>query len=128
MIAEGFPSPPPSQYQPRFFCKSGQASRWTVYARVWNIGPPAAPGVALRVYAAWNDYNIWSGGGSTNFSKFQLIGGTYLNPGIRCKGPTKLDISETVRWLGYKPAYSLANLLSELAAFGDAGPPHITGN
>jgi hypothetical protein len=42
--------------------------------------------------------------------------------------PTKLDISETVRWLGYKPVYSLANLLSELAAFGDSGPPHITGN
>jgi hypothetical protein len=81
MIAEGFPSPPPSQYQPRFFCKSGLASRWTVYARVWNIGPLAAPGVALRVYAAWSDYNIWSGDGSTNFSKFQLIGGTYLNLG-----------------------------------------------
>jgi nucleoside-diphosphate-sugar epimerase len=42
--------------------------------------------------------------------------------------PTKLDISETVRWLGYKPAYSLANLLSELAAFGDRGPPRLTGN
>jgi nucleoside-diphosphate-sugar epimerase len=42
--------------------------------------------------------------------------------------PTKLDISETVRWLGYKPAYSLANLLSELAAFGDSGPPHFTEN
>jgi nucleoside-diphosphate-sugar epimerase len=40
--------------------------------------------------------------------------------------PTKLDISETVRWLGYKPAYSLANLLSELAVFGNSGPPHFT--
>jgi hypothetical protein len=28
-----------------------------------------------------------------------------------------------VRWLGYKPSYSLANLLSELAAYGDSGPP-----
>jgi nucleoside-diphosphate-sugar epimerase len=37
--------------------------------------------------------------------------------------PTRLDISETVRWLGYKPTYSLANLLSELAAYGDNGPP-----
>jgi hypothetical protein len=37
--------------------------------------------------------------------------------------PTRLDISETVRWLGYKPSYSLANLLSELAAHGDSGPP-----
>jgi len=37
--------------------------------------------------------------------------------------PTKLDISETIRWLGYKPSYSLATLLSELAAYGDSGPP-----
>jgi nucleoside-diphosphate-sugar epimerase len=42
--------------------------------------------------------------------------------------PTKLDISETVRWLDYKPTYSLANLLSELAAFGDSGPPHFIEN
>jgi hypothetical protein len=39
--------------------------------------------------------------------------------------PIRLNISETVRWLGYKPAYSLANLLTELAAFGDSGPPHF---
>ena len=32
--------------------------------------------------------------------------------------PTRLDISETARWLGYKPSYSLASLLSELAAYG----------
>jgi nucleoside-diphosphate-sugar epimerase len=37
--------------------------------------------------------------------------------------PNRLDISETVRWLGYKPSYSLANLLAELAAYGDDGPP-----
>jgi nucleoside-diphosphate-sugar epimerase len=43
-----------------------------------------------------------------------------LDPALK---PTKLDISETVRWLGYKPSYSLACLLSELAAFGDSGPP-----
>ena len=43
-----------------------------------------------------------------------------LNPTLK---PTRLDISETVRWLGYKPSYSLANLLSELAAYGDSGPP-----
>jgi hypothetical protein len=48
-----------------------------------------------------------------------------LDPALK---PTRLDISETVRWLAYKPAYSLANLLSELAAFGDSGPPHITEN
>jgi nucleoside-diphosphate-sugar epimerase len=43
-----------------------------------------------------------------------------LDPALK---PTRLDISETVRWLGYKPSYSLANLLSELAAYGDHGPP-----
>jgi nucleoside-diphosphate-sugar epimerase len=48
-----------------------------------------------------------------------------LDPTLK---PTKLDISETVRWLGYKPAYSLANLLSELAAFGDNGPPRFPEN
>jgi nucleoside-diphosphate-sugar epimerase len=46
-----------------------------------------------------------------------------LDPAVK---PTKLDISETVRWLGYKPSYSLANLLSELAAYGDNGPPQLT--
>src|SRR5215831_11647187 len=48
-----------------------------------------------------------------------------LDPALK---PTRLDISETVRWLGYKPAYSLANLLSELAAFGDSGPPRFATN
>ena len=37
--------------------------------------------------------------------------------------PTKLDITETTRWLGYQPTYSLKNLLVELAAYGAAGPP-----
>ena len=48
-----------------------------------------------------------------------------LDPALK---PTKLDISETVHWLGYKPSYSLAKLLSELAAFGDSGPPRFTGD
>ena len=39
--------------------------------------------------------------------------------------PTKLDISETVGRLGYQPSYSLARLLSELAAYGDSGPPRF---
>ena len=43
-----------------------------------------------------------------------------LDPALK---PTRLDISETARWLGYKPIYSLASLLSELAAYGDCGPP-----
>ena len=45
-----------------------------------------------------------------------------LDPALK---PTKLDISDTVRWLGYKPSYSLASLLSELAVYGDSGPPHL---
>jgi nucleoside-diphosphate-sugar epimerase len=45
-----------------------------------------------------------------------------LDPALK---PTRLDISETVRWLGYKPSYSLASLLSELAAYGDLGPPPL---
>ena len=43
-----------------------------------------------------------------------------LDPGVK---PNRLDISETIRWLNYQPSYSLASLLSELAAYGDAGPP-----
>jgi nucleoside-diphosphate-sugar epimerase len=46
-----------------------------------------------------------------------------LDPALK---PTRLDISETVRRLGYKPSYSLANLLSELEAYGDSGPPQPT--
>jgi nucleoside-diphosphate-sugar epimerase len=46
-----------------------------------------------------------------------------LDPALK---PIRLDISETFRWLGYKPTYSLANLLSELAAFGECGPPRFT--
>jgi nucleoside-diphosphate-sugar epimerase len=38
--------------------------------------------------------------------------------------PSRLDISATADWLGYKPRYSLASLLAELAAYGDRGPPH----
>jgi nucleoside-diphosphate-sugar epimerase len=45
-----------------------------------------------------------------------------LDPALK---PIKLDISDTVRWLGYKPSYSLARLLSELAAYGDRGPPRF---
>jgi nucleoside-diphosphate-sugar epimerase len=75
------------------------------------------------------DLDHWDadGKGST-FKKYYLeyydLALSYgLDPALR---PTKLDISETVRWLGYKPSYSLANLLSELAAYGDSGPPHYT--
>ena len=64
------------------------------------------------------------GGGSTfkkYYSEYYDLALSYgLDPALK---PNKLDISETVRWLGYKPSYSLATLLSELAAHGESGPP-----
>ncbi len=75
------------------------------------------------------DLDHWDadGPGST-FKKYYLeyydLALSYgLDPALK---PTRLDISETVRWLGYKPSYSLASLLSELAAYGDRGPPRLT--
>jgi nucleoside-diphosphate-sugar epimerase len=72
------------------------------------------------------DLDHWDadGAGST-FRKyypeyFDLAVSYGLDPALK---PRKLDISETERWLGYKPSYSLASLLSELAAYGDRGPP-----
>jgi nucleoside-diphosphate-sugar epimerase len=75
------------------------------------------------------DLDHWDadGAGSTfkkYYSEYYDLALSYgLDPAVK---PTKLDISETVRWLGYKPSYSLANLLSELAAYGDNGPPQLT--
>ena len=66
------------------------------------------------------------GAGSTfkkYYSKYYDLALSYgLDPALK---PTKLDISETVRWLGYKPSYSLATVLSELEAYGDSGPPQL---
>jgi nucleoside-diphosphate-sugar epimerase len=75
------------------------------------------------------DLDHWDadGAGSTfkkYYHKYYDLAVSYgLDPAIK---PTKLDISETVRWLGYKPSFSLASLLSELAAYGDSGPPQLT--
>lgn len=75
------------------------------------------------------DLDHWDadGAGSTfkkYYANYYDLGVSYgLDPAVK---PTKLDISETVRWLGYKPSYSLASLLSELAAYGDSGPPRLT--
>lgn len=43
------------------------------------------------------------------------------------KKPKVLDISETRRWLGYNPQYSLQNLLTELETYGVEGPPPPAG-
>lgn len=72
------------------------------------------------------DLEHWDaeGAGSTfrrHYPEFVEIARSHgLDPAAK---PTKLDITETVRWLDYKPAFSLKNLLTELAAYGEAGPP-----
>ena len=70
-------------------------------------------------------YFIPSGGAGSTFRKYypeyyDLALSYGLDPALK---PTKLDISATRRLLGYKPSYSLARLLSDLAAYGDSGPP-----
>jgi len=76
-----------------------------------------------------SDLEFWDadGAGST-FRKYypehyDLAVSYGLNPSAK---PTRLDTSETVHRLGYKPSYSLGSLLSELAAYGDAGPPRTS--
>jgi nucleoside-diphosphate-sugar epimerase len=75
------------------------------------------------------DLDHWDAEGAcSTFNKYypeyyELALSHGLDPALK---PTKLDISETVRWLGYKPSYSLARLLSELAAYGDRGPPQLS--
>jgi UDP-glucose 4-epimerase len=64
------------------------------------------------------------GAGST-FRKYfpeyyDLVRSCGLDPALK---PNKLDISETVRWLGYKPSFGMTHLLAELAEYGDKGPP-----
>jgi nucleoside-diphosphate-sugar epimerase len=74
------------------------------------------------------DLDHWDAGGAgSTFKKYypeyyDLALSYGLDPALK---PTRLDISETVRWLAYKPSYSLASLLSELAAYGDVGPPQL---
>jgi nucleoside-diphosphate-sugar epimerase len=75
------------------------------------------------------DLDHWDadGAGSTfrkYYSEYYDLAISYgLDPTVK---PRKLDISETVRWLGYKPSYSLRNLLLELATYGDSGPPRFS--
>lgn len=72
------------------------------------------------------DLNNWDADGpGATFRKYyaqhyDLAVSFGLDPAVK---PYKLDISEAIRWLGYTATYSLANLLSELAAHGDRGPP-----
>jgi nucleoside-diphosphate-sugar epimerase len=74
------------------------------------------------------DLDQWDadGAGSTfrrHYPEYYDLALSYgLDPALK---PNKLDITETIRWLGYKPSYSLASLLSELATYGDKGPPRF---
>jgi nucleoside-diphosphate-sugar epimerase len=74
------------------------------------------------------DLDQWDadGAGSTfrkHYPEYYDLALSYgLDPAAK---PSRLDISGAVRWLGYQPSYSLARLLAELAAYGDAGPPQF---
>ncbi len=74
------------------------------------------------------DLDLWdaNGPGSTfrkYYADYYDLALSYgLDPALK---PKRLDISESIGWLGYRPSYSLANLLAELAAYGDNGPPRL---
>ena len=91
--------------------------------------PPPHP-LVLPVDGAYEytpaDLARWDAAGpGTTFKKYyadydDLARSYGLDP---TQPPAILDISETRRWLGYEPRYSLKNLLEELDEFGVAGPP-----
>ena len=55
------------------------------------------------------------------YEKFYEIAINYgLDPSLK---PTVHNISETKKWLGYEPKYSLINLLEDLTQYGEKGPP-----
>jgi nucleoside-diphosphate-sugar epimerase len=91
-----------------------------------TIGPP----VPLTLDSAYEysdaDLEHWDedGPGSTfrkHYARYYDLALSFgLDPALK---PTRLDISETVRSLGYKPSFSLGRLLEELEAWGDDGPP-----
>ncbi len=73
-----------------------------------------------------DDLKTWDKSGpGTTFKKyyanyFDLAIQHGLDPASK---PTIQDITETKKWLGYEPRYSLANALDELEKYGEAGPP-----
>src|SRR5262249_33358192 len=92
-------------------------------------GPLAAP-LVLTVDGAYEytdeDLRDWDGEGpgSTFRKHYPEHYDLALRHGLAPeRKPEKLDITETRRWLGYEPAYSLRSLLAELARYGEAGPP-----
>jgi len=90
------------------------------------------PYPALTIDGAYDytdaDLDRWDeGGAGSTFRKYypgyyDLAVSFGLDPATK---PHKLDISETVRSLNYKPSFGLGQLLSELAEYGDRGPPRF---
>ena len=55
-----------------------------------------------------------------------MISEKYFPNGVNLAArPTIQDISETKKWLGFKPRYSLMNLLEDLSKYGEAGSSTI---
>ncbi len=75
-----------------------------------------------------NDLENWDKSGpGTTFKKyyanyFDLVVAHGLNPAAK---PSMQDMSETKKWLGYEPRYSLMSLLEDLSKYGEAGPSSI---
>jgi nucleoside-diphosphate-sugar epimerase len=72
------------------------------------------------------DLDHWDadGAGSTfrkYYAEYQDLALAHgLDPALK---PNRLDMSETVRRLGYQPSFGLAQLLAELREYGENGPP-----
>ena len=67
-------------------------------------------------------------GHGTTFKKyyddyFNLVIQHGLDPAAK---PSMQDMTETTRWLGYKPKFSLKNLLADLKKYGEKGPPPLS--
>ena len=72
------------------------------------------------------DLHNWDhSGAGTTFKKYYA---NYVDLAIQyglspASKPTIQDISETKRWLGYEPSYSMLSMLEDLSKYGESGPP-----
>lgn len=93
---------------------------------------PLSSHVILPVDGAYEytqaDLQHWDQhGAGTSFKKYyakyyDLAIQYGLDPTVK---PSIQDISDTKKWLGYEPHYSLMNLLEELSKYGETGPSTI---
>lgn len=88
-----------------------------------------SPNLVLTIDGAYeysdNDLEHWDRDGSN--STFKKYYGDYYDLATTLglatdKPPRKLDISKTIDLLGYRPTFSLKNVLEDLANFGPNGP------